>query len=268
MPNRIVTFETSPGVRKFIKFGTGNYKHVVVPGTRDPLPLNVFLTMREVYQMLEPGEKIAFIIRHSERDSNGNLTQDGITWAREVGGGMLSGGLADENDMALYSSRVERCVRTATLIAEGSGRSDIPAPTTLELISSCPYEETPPSSDWYDYSYFAYDLEPQQGAVFYPKSTITPQIFDLVTSNMTKTLNLFVTHDQLLEIFVVDKCDKQISLRFWPSAVNDAVSEKRWITYMAGLAIIEHLDGTYEWCPVRTLSRGYQREYDERVYPD
>lgn len=270
MLNRIVTFETSPGVRKFLKFGTSNYKHVAVPGTRDPLPWDVFLTMEEVYQMLEPGEKVAFVIRHSERyqqEVSEDLTPDGRRYALEIGGPQLAGGIAGPDDIALYSSEKQRCIDTATLIGQGSGRT-LPAPTTIEYISHCPYKITEPSAGWEDYSLFAYDLPSIHGGVFRDKATTTAQILEVVQSRMTKTINLFVTHDQLLEIFVVDMCQKQIALRFWPGAVNDGVSEKRWITYMAGLAIIEHLDGSYEWCPVRTLSRGYQREYDEKVYPD
>ena len=223
--------------------------------------------MREVYRSLNAGEKIAFIIRHSERDDYGNLTQDGITWAREVGGGMLAGGLAGSDDIALYSSNKQRCIDTANLIAEGSGRTNLAQPEILSTISSCPYGETPSGSGWEDYSLFAYDEPVIHEGYLHDKTEHTEEVFNLVTSHMSKILNFFVTHDQLLEIFVPTMTEKQISLRFWDGAVNDGIQEKRWITYMAGLAIIKKIDGSYEWCPVRTLSRGYQRDYHEKVYP-
>jgi hypothetical protein len=227
-------------------------------------PWNTFTDIGTIYQSLGQNDQVAFVIRHTERNEQGEVTEAGIEYALHAGS-KLSNGIASQTDIALYSSNKQRCITTAEKIAEGSGRSG--TPTLIEYISSCPYEEIAPSSGWEDYSLFAYDLPSIHGGVFYPKTTITPQILDLVKNNMTKKLNIFVTHDQLLEIFVTDMCNKEISLRFWDGAINDGVNEKRWITYLAGLAIIRRGNESYEWCPVKSLDRGFQRGYDWRYVP-
>ena len=234
---------------------------------REQLPWNSFTDIGDVYDSLLPGEKVAFVIRHSEREESGdrNLTQAGIQYARDTGA-KLAAGIAGTTDVALYSSPVQRCVDTATYIGEGSGRT-LQSPTILSGLEGCPYEDTKPSEGWEDYSLFAYDLSSIHGGTFHAKTTITPQILSLVQNNMTNALNIFVTHDQLLEIFVVDMCNQEISLKFWSGAVNDGINEERWITYLAGLAIIRHTDGTYEWGPVKSLSRGYQTSYNNIYVP-
>lgn len=241
------------------------------PPTPTPFPWNSFTDIGTIYQSLGQNDQVAFIIRHSERSDDEDpethekmLTEAGIQYAIDTGEKLING-IAGSSDIALYSSNKLRCIDTASYIAQGSGRSGTPTP--IEYISSCPYEEQAPSEGWEDYSLFAYDLPSIHGGVFYAKSTITPQILDLVKGNMTKKLNIFVTHDQLLEIFVTDMCNKEISLRFWDGAINDGVNEKRWITYLAGLAIILRGNGSYEWCPVKSLDRGFQRSYDWRYIP-
>lgn len=231
---------------------------------------STFTDIADIYNSLQPDDKVAFIIRHSERDDiegSHQLTPVGIQYAKDVGDKITGTALAD---ITFYSSTKQRCLDTAKYIAEGMGytiqESDI---TTDQLISDCPYVITAPSSGWEDYSYYAYDLPTTQGT-WKNKYTITNQIFDFVTNRMNKKMNIFITHDQLLEIFVVDKCNQEIGLRFWEGAINDGQTDQghgRWITYLAGLAIIKHSDGTFDWMPVRGLDRGYQRSYSN-IYID
>lgn len=235
---------------------------------RSPFTVSDFADIGEVYADLMPGDKVAFIIRHSERydEPPRNLTDAGIQYALDTGAKFADGIAETQSDIALYSSTIQRCIDTASYIALGTGLAgNAPTVTTESYISSCPYEITAPAQGWEDYSLDAYDEPCLNGGVFADKAEVTSTILNFVKARMNKKLNILVTHDQLLEMFVVTMCNKQIALRFWSGAVNDGITERRWITYLAGMAVILRANGSYEYYPVRSLDRGFQRGY-ENIY--
>ena len=260
----------------FIKYGNEPIPPIPPePPEPEELKLYDFNSIDKVYQTLKSGDKVAFIIRHSERNDyydertgQQELTDAGIQYARETGK-LLKGGIAQINDISLHSTDVNRTRDTAYNIAIGRGDFNITVEytETNEALKGSIYVEQKPYTGWEDYSLIAYDLPTQYGGVFKDIPTISQGILDYIKNNMKKTLNIFVTHDQLLEILTVYVTNKNISLRFWDDAINDGIYERRWITYLAGLSIIERSNGTYEIYPVRSLDKGFQRDYDNIYYP-
>lgn len=243
-----------------------NGKPPVPPTPVDPVipynwKINDFNTIEEVYSALQPGDKVAFVIRHSERGSE-ELTEAGIKYAKDLGAKLI-GGIANKDDIALYSTNVNRTRQTAQYIAQGRGDSiqTVETDKTSYALAGQIYVDQK-GSGWEDFSLVSYGKAPTHGYTFLDIPTITEQIIDYVESNMDKTLNLFITHDQLLEILTITVCNRQISLRFWDGATNDGVNEKRWITYLAGIAIIKRPDDSFEIYPVKGLPKGYQTSYD------
>lgn len=223
--------------------------------------INDFNDLTTVYKSLQPNDKVAFVIRHSERSSV-ELTSRGIEFAKALGA-KLVGGIAVKNDISLHSTNVNRTRETALYIAEGRG-DEI---TTVETDSTNTQLEgqiyvNQKGSGWEDFSLAAYGQTPTHGYTFKDIKSVTNQILNYVKASMTHTLNLFITHDQLLEILTVTCCNQEISLKFWDNAVNDGVNEKRWITYLAGIAVIKRSNGTYEIYPVKGLGHGYQTSYN------
>lgn len=256
-----------------LKFGTHLVKiaNGFVKRIKSAFTMSDFTSISTVYNSLSEGDSIALLIRHSERtDNTQELTDAGITYATNLGAS-LTGGVADINDIALYSTDVNRTKDTAYYIAIGRGDTKYTSSSEVDVSGAANidgeiYLKTKNVTGWEDFSKFAYDET--YSNEYYDKATISNQIIDYVKSNMTNTLNVFVTHDQLLEILTVYITNKQIALRFWDNAVNDGISEKRWITYLAGLAIIKRANGTYEIYPVKGLDRGFQRKYDNIYVPD
>ena len=229
-----------------------------------------FADIGDIYADLNHGDKVGFVLRHSEREESGarNLTPAGIQYALQTGAKFTDGIVTSSDDIVLYSSSAQRCIDTARYIAEGTGfYSGTPEVNIDELLVRNHYEVTAPSTGWEDYSLAAYGEPCIYGGVFANIPAVTASIYGYLQNKITKKLNFFITHDQQLEMFTVTMCQRQIGLRFWSGAVNDGISERRWITYLAGMAIIKRADGSFEYYPVKSLDRGFQRDYNNIYIP-
>lgn len=239
-------------------------------GKVTPFTLSDFTDIGEVFADLGAGDKIGFVLRHSERDNTEakNLTAAGIQYALDTGAKLANGIVDSPNDIALYSSSAQRCLDTARYIAEGTGLYlTTPTVTVDELLVRNHYVVTEPSTGWEDYSLASYGEPCIYGGVFLNIAAVTASMYGYLQKKITKKLNFFITHDQQLEMFTVTMCNRQIGLRFWSGAVNDGIAERRWITYLAGMAIIKRADGSFEYYPVKSLDRGYQRDYGNVYIP-
>lgn len=240
----------------------------------DVLQTTQFNYISDFRYFMNEGDKISFIIRHSERNEyedpttgQQELTENGIKYAKLFGERLT--GLTAKDDISLHSTDYNRTRDTAKYIAQGRGDvvQTVETDQTKVSLKGSIYVKTAPSTGWEDYSYFAYGEPTRYGGEFYDIDQTSQNILNYVKNNMSKTLNIFVTHDQLLEILTVYVTNKQIGLRFWDGAINDGIQEKRWITYLAGIAIIKRKTGDYEIYPVRGLDRGYQTSYSN-IYED
>ena len=257
--------------QKFVNLGSSMVAFI----KRKLWPMNYFTSIADVYADLNEGDKVLFLIRHSERTSDtsvtGPLTENGIQYAKDVGA-MLVGGIADKNDISLLASEdasgtgFKRTMQTAYYVMVGRGDdaysdyTELPHSIELEGSRYCIQKNV---SGWEDYSKYAYN-EPYQNSYIDVTKDIDAFLLNYLKTT-DKTINIMVSHDQLLEIYTVKKCQEigkqDIGLRFWDGAINDGVQERRWITYLAGMCIIKRADGSIEWVPVRGLSKGYQTGY-------
>lgn len=252
---------------KLVSCGT----HGKLIGQRTPFTLSEFYDIGSIFGDLRMGDKVGFVLRHSEREESEpkNLTSAGIQYALDTGAKLANGIVSSPNDIALYASSAQRCIDTARYIAQGTGLygSDTPEVTIDELLLRNHYVVKKPSTGWEDYSLASYGEPCIYGAEFANIPSVTASMYGYLQLKITKKLNLFITHDQQLEMFTVTMCNRQIGLRFWSGAVNDGIAERRWITYLAGLAIIKRADGSFEYYPVKSLDRGYQRDYGNVYTP-
>lgn len=240
-------------------------------GKVTPFTLADFTDIGELYADLGMGDKIGFVLRHSEREEQDpkDLTPAGIQYALATGAKLANGIVSSSNDIALYSSSAQRCIDTARYIAEGTGLySTTPEVSIDDLLRRNHYVVTEPSTGWEDYSLASYGEPCIYGGVFANIPAVTASMYGYLQNKISKKMTLFITHDQQLEMFVVTMCNRQIGLRFWSGAVNDGITERRWITYLAGLAIIKRADGSFEYYPVKSLERGFQRDYGNIYIPD
>ena len=240
-------------------------------GKVTPFTLSDFADIGEIYADLNFGDKVGFVLRHSEREENEpkNLTPAGIQYALDTGAKIAANGTVTASNVVLYSSSAQRCIDTARNIALGTGAfQTTPEVIVDELLARNPYVVTEPSTGWEDYSLASYGEPCLYGGEFLNIAAVTASIYGYLQTKITKKLNLFITHDQQLEMFTVAMCQRQIALRFWSGAVNDGIDERRWITYLAGMAIIKRADGSFEYYPVKSLDRGFQRDYGNIYQPD
>ena len=239
-------------------------------GKVTPFTLSDFADIGDIYADLNYGDKVGFVLRHSEREENKpkNLTPAGIQYALDTGAKIAANGTVTASNVVLYSSSAQRCIDTAQKIALGTGAfQTTPGVIVDELLARNPYVVTEPSTGWEDYSLASYGEPCLYGGEFLNISAVTASIYGYLKNKITKKLNLFITHDQQLEMFTVAMCQRQIALRFWSGAVNDGIDERRWITYLAGMAIIKRADGSFEYYPVKSLDRGFQRDYGNVYQP-
>lgn len=232
-----------------------------------------FNDIADVYASLRTGDKLSILVRHGERGSDtsktGGLTDNGKQQALSTGKKMI--GTFDPTDVKYTSTDVKRTIQTAFLI--GTGRGDSTLPDTDDYYTMKEYTNTDigeviingdiykanssVSIGWPLMSQYAYEydnLSTSDKAKF--KDTpdnMANMILASIDEQSTKSVNIFASHDYLLEPITVWVSNKQIDLRFW--------EDNKWITYLAGIARIYRKEGNVVTIPIRCLDKGYQTGY-------
>ena len=199
----------------------------------------------DIYANVKPTDRIIYLVRHSKRgkdySSTGGLTPNGKSWAREVGEHYV-GGIAG-NKTYYGSTSVVRCVETSYYVAMGRNDSSITSMNDIhnpvEVIeSSYIVGSTSGMSNICKY----YDNNASSVG-----TKATEVINTLCAMTVGKKFSWFTSHDYLTIPLVEWVSNKKI----------DFVSNKTWINFMSGVAIIVHKDKTWEVYPVRNLDDGF-----------
>ena len=199
----------------------------------------------DIYANVKPTDRIIYLVRHSKRgkdySSTGGLTPNGKSWAREVGEHYV-GGIAG-NKTYYGSTSVVRCVETSYYVAMGRNDSSIASMDDIhnpvEVIeSSYIVGSTSGMSNICKY----YDNNASSVG-----TKATEVINTLCAMTVGKKFSWFTSHDYLTIPLVEWASNKKI----------DFVSNKTWINFMSGVAIIVHKDKTWEVYPVRNLDDGF-----------
>lgn len=263
---------------KVVKFG-GKLASANTP--EEPVwSISDFNYLPDVIKSLKADDKIAILMRHAERGSDysktGGLTENGKLQALQLGQN-IHWEYSDDPNVCLVSTNVKRTIETAYIVAYGMGLfyqydyNDLPSYETMALETNTEigeevfhgdiYKTEGSSVSWELMSKYAYEYEnltSSEKAKFKDTpakmyNTITQSMDNIVNSDIGKKINIFVSHDMLLEPLTVTTSNNQIDLKFY--------EDKRWITYLAGIARIYKADGTIQTIPVRGLNKGYQTGY-------
>ena len=225
-----------------------------------------FYYIADVYKAVPATSKIAFVIRHSERQScesqESKLTPEGIEHAKALGAD-----IGGDEPFYYTSTDFIRTRETASNIA--AGRGETAEVVTWDAINGGYFLKVPSSEfdelvgkrggSWKNMSQFIYEA-PITNA--YVAQHIGEYVYDVmprgdqfikevVLDNMAnwKRVSVLVTHDVLIEPLIVYATNRAIDLKFYES--------QRWANYMAGVAVVVDAAGAVSLYPVRGYEVGW-----------
>ncbi|SHK47803.1 histidine phosphatase family protein [Fibrobacter sp. UWEL] len=247
--------------------------------------IDKFNYLDDVLPCIRSNEKVAYIIRHAERNKSdtgheGVLNDNGRTQARDIGSRLKN--LDYVGNIYFMHTNVYRTMETAMLIAEGKGQeySETQIPYVYdtgvdheinmdltdgyiikdkEKFDAC---KSPQGWGWSAYSKAAYEEDDNEACkeVFYD---VDDRLNELVSTHFTyekmHDITIAISHDQLLVPFVASVSQRQIDLRFHLHE-NDF---DYWINYLTGIAIIVNENDEVTMIPVTALNDGFLRTYPD-----
>jgi len=227
-----------------------------------------FYYIADVYKALPATSKVAFVIRHSERQScesqESKLTAEGIAHAQTLGAD-----IGGTEPFYYTSTDFIRTRETASNIAAGRGETaevvtwDAINGSYFLKISSSSFDELikGKGSSWKIIAQWAYEVPISNAyvrnavatdTVFYNLMERGKQFVDeIVLANLPnwKRVNFLVTHDVLIEPLVVYATNRTIDVKFYES--------QRWVNYMTGIAVVVDDAGAVSMLPVRGYEVGW-----------
>lgn len=215
-------------------------------------------TYDEIISMLETGDKVAFLIRHSQK-SGDNLTENGIAWVNDTKSQITTAGLS-VNSFDYYSSGASYC--DATLNAFGAQSYSILSclnkyfyydSSTINnnrnIISAYSYCHPSTGEDELTSEHAALiGCGTTEASISEHVNLKTSLLMDAILNKLNNTQNniMMVTHDDILVPFTVTIAGKGLHMRAY---MSDA-AEKEWISFMGGTAIILRADKTFRAYPI------------------
>lgn len=216
-----------------------------------------FTSLTKIYANLKPEEKVVFIIRHSERTNDtgpkGHLTDDGKQFAYELGKSLAEIGY---EDIYYGYSGFTRTKETCENIAKGMGQENyileiLPALDgnwyVKDTIKADKYTDS--YGGWEVFSKYAFEGDFQDA--FYDLETRSQQLLkDEILGNLPnmKRINILCTHDYLVVPLLAYATDGHANVRYY--------EKRKWVNYLAGVAMIISPDGSVRYEPVKGLDTG------------
>ena len=215
-----------------------------------------FEDIKDVYANLGAGERVIFILRHAERTDDtgkkGHLTDGGKKQSKTVGEKIKGG------DIVFANSTYTRSYETCENVAAGAGLSPFVSDTIKELdgewyVKDDSKFENHKNSDgggWVVVSAYAY--KGSYTDAFYDFESRSEAFLDEVVkpgfARKNNRVQVWISHDVLVTPITVYCTNKKVNLRYFDT--------KRWINYLAGIAIIMDASGKLRYVPVRGLDNG------------
>lgn len=234
----------------------------VIPDT------NGFYYVADIYKAAPETYKIAFVLRHAERESGlgqeSPLTAVGVQQAIDLGKALVG------TDESFYYASTDfiRTRETCNNIAKGRGETSYVTETQAELLNGSYFLTV--SSDsldafakkkgggWKIISVYAYGEDYYADLVklhFYDLIERGNQfVMENVVANMPKwkRVSILVSHDVLLEPLVVYASNREVDVNYYRSG--------RWVNYMTGVAVVLNASNQVELYPVRGTDIGYMTQ--------
>lgn len=217
----------------------------------------------------EEGDKLVFVIRHAERDSDGSSSTDinstGEAHALSVGQQIAYGNvpsshepnnavMIETNDAHYFSSELVRCKHTAQLIASGRGDTDSSAsdysgitvdqdlldgyrfipnhPSSGVTTVLQKYCSDPDSLTAEELSYFGVESAEEARTKL---AADTDQFINEIINKSDKTLGVFVTSDYFVG-----------ALMAGVSNYGRSFDTSLWVDWCSGVCLIVHPNNTYD----------------------
>ena len=210
-----------------------------------------FNDIASVFAEVKENETVVFLLRHAERgrdySKNGLLTENGKAQARMVGEKIKNG------EAAFYAhSDYDRTKQTCENIAIGRGDNFVHEEwyilngdwyrKDIQLLKQKGWD------NWESLSRWAYEGGYEGG--FYDLEERSREWLDSLKTHLPgmKRINVLVSHDYMVSAMAIYASDKQVDLHYW---VN-----RKWINYLAGIAIIIDPSGKMRFRTVRGLDSG------------
>ena len=223
--------------------------------------VSAFVSIRSVMDGLAEGEKVVVMLRHAERgddySSSGPLNDNGIKQARALGEKLQGYG-----DVYYAASSAFRTHQTCNNIAKGSGQADTLA-DTLEFLGgtwfvkdTVAYEryKNDHNGSWNVTSKWLY--EGSYADAFYDLAPRSTEYLDdhLIPAfeRSGKRYGIFISHDLLIIPLVSYFSKNSIDLKYY--------SNKRWLNYLAGIAVVLRPDGSRRFYAVKGLDSGSMKK--------
>lgn len=215
-----------------------------------------FVGIEKVFNSIQPGDKIAIVIRHAARtkstDQSGILTGLGELQSIDLGKRLSSIG-----EPYYYHSEILRTEQTCHKIAQGRGQTEIKHVTLSELNGGWFVKDEEAYAILEEEAITVYDLISDyayNGKYLEAHYELAPRaeqlINDVILGKMiaSNPVSIAVSHDQLVVPLLVHATNAQIDLRYYESL--------NWLNFLAGLAVIVRADGSVQYVPIKGLDRG------------
>ena len=214
-----------------------------------------FEDIKDVYASLGANERVIFILRHAERGDdtgkNGHLTTNGKKQAQTVGEKFKG------EQLSFANSTYTRSKETCENVAIGSGATY--AENTIEELDGEWYVKNDSKFENYKNSdgggwtvVSAYAYKGAYSDAFYDFETRSEEFMEKIVkpgfSKANNRVQVWISHDVLVTPITVYGTNKKVNLRYFDT--------KRWINYLAGIAIIMDAQGKLRYVPVRGLDNG------------
>ena len=219
-----------------------------------------FVELPTLYKSLDPTDRVAFVIRHAQREKStgveSQLTEKGIEQSKTLGSYLVS-----DEDFSYGSTDFIRTRATAQYISEGRGQV-FPEPIVLpELVASTfvadqeKFKALMSEAGYIDeafmYSQWAFDGDFAEAFNDLEKTgvqVITQAILPRMSTE--NRVNFFISHDMFLGPLVAYCTNRKLTILRKHATTTENCTDCRWIKYLEGIAIIVKADGTRKYVPV------------------
>ena len=230
-----------------------------------------FVDIQDVYENIKDDEKVIFLLRHGERDKNATnkddpLSTNGIKDSKEVGAKLKK----HKEDFRLGASEFYRAQQTVISIALGRGQDTLVADTIRELNDDWymvnrdtvnKVENSINGGGWAAIGAYVYDgafTDDAETVAYYNlKDRSAELIEDVLLAKYDTVPERFImlsSHDKLMVPFVAYCSDLNIDM---DTRVNGGIDDKKWINYLAGIAIIWDKSGNRRYVAFKGLKEAY-----------
>lgn len=240
-----------------------------VASTYSTLTTSDFNAAEDVYKSIKTGDRVIFIVRHSERGSqsgrDAGITENGLAMLSTAAAKLTGAPFSDTTNDAYYSTYVKRTVETAYFV----GRARNPQKFTRSTLFDTDWENETlvihsestsgpnryfkdgpenSSSSWpFAQTYYK---EHKTDCITYCETAINW----IVQQSEGHPFTFLCSHDLVMVPFVCWAADNGDFFSTWNNDYDSNPSG--WINYLSGISVIVHSNGTWEVYPVKMLDNG------------